>query len=155
LFGLGQHVLRGLVTEPVGQADALFGQQSSNRESPQYSLRLSQHFLPHGSCRVPHWAQSPTFGFLQRQPGLQQLIPQRDRPREHLGRHVDVLGPPPGTWIRTHSVRGGQQTLLQTTWSGGHGTMQTPLKQISLSPQHCLFALGPQKLRPSGHVHCS
>ena|SRR5262245_7902463 len=45
-FGFLQHVRRGFVTGPVGHEDALFGQQRLWAGSPQYEVRLLQHFLP-------------------------------------------------------------------------------------------------------------
>jgi hypothetical protein len=98
---------------------------------------------------------------LQRQLGGQQPGPQRVRPRGHFGVHVSMRCPVPGTLIRTHSVPFGQQTPCsrspcgwQTCSSGAHTSTQTPLKQISFSPQQS-FELRLQKLRPSSQTYCS
>jgi hypothetical protein len=158
-FGFAQHVRRGFVTGPVGHEDAFFGQQRLCDGSPQYDVRLSQHFLPHSSCPEAHRLQTPRSGSLQCQFRGQQAGPHRLRPPGHLGMQVSVVLPPRRR--RTHSVVFGQQTPSgwpcgwQFCSSGRQGEKQTPLTQTCESPQQ-IFDLGlPQNGRPSGQTYCS
>jgi hypothetical protein len=93
LFGLAQHVRRRAVGGPVGHADALLGQQRPCAGSPQYDVRLLQHFLPHCSWPDAQRLQSPWSGFLQCQFRGQQFGPHRARPPGHFGVQVSIVLP--------------------------------------------------------------
>jgi hypothetical protein len=115
---------------------------------------LLQHFLPHGTCPLPHCLQRPRSGSAQRHRGGQQFGPHRERPRGHFGMQICTVRAP--TRKRTHSVDFGQQRLPQTCSSAGHGLKQTtPRTQTSCGSQQCFVPGGPQNERPSSQITCS